>query len=160
MEFEADHLLVPLGQDFGGDEDAADVLDDLAFRELVQGLVGEGTAAGAEIGQNSGDDALGESAHPRASPFGAGQGVVEGLQLGGYGARVIGEELVEPLLETAGAWARSVQPFGLPAGGAWAPGHAGPGHGRRLAAPTMREIGQCGRTALAWCPTSHDRQHD
>ncbi|GAA4230263.1 hypothetical protein FHR32_007055 [Streptosporangium album] len=56
VPFEADHLLVPLGQDFGGDEDAADVFDDLAFREFVQGLAGKGMAAGAEIGQDGGDD--------------------------------------------------------------------------------------------------------
>ncbi|MFE0063346.1 hypothetical protein [Streptomyces sp. NPDC059003] len=42
MPFEPDHLLIPLGQHFGGDEDTEDVLDDLAFREFVQGLVGEG----------------------------------------------------------------------------------------------------------------------
>ncbi|GAA1928747.1 hypothetical protein [Streptantibioticus ferralitis] len=58
MPFEADHLLVPFRQCAGSDEDAADVFDDLAFRELVQGLVGEGSAAGAEIGQDGGDDAL------------------------------------------------------------------------------------------------------
>lgn len=39
VSFEADHLLVPLGQGSGGDEDAADVLDDLTFGEFVQGLV-------------------------------------------------------------------------------------------------------------------------
>ncbi|MFE7045659.1 hypothetical protein ACFU9X_41535 [Streptomyces atratus] len=49
VPFEADHLLVPVGQGAGGHEDAADVLDDLAFRELVQGLVREGPTAGAEI---------------------------------------------------------------------------------------------------------------
>lgn len=41
MSFETDHLLVPPGQDSGGDENAADVLDDLAFRD-VQGFVREG----------------------------------------------------------------------------------------------------------------------
>ncbi|WP_159403856.1 hypothetical protein [Streptomyces sp. NRRL S-646] len=34
VPFETDHLLVPPGQDAGGDENTADVLDDLAFREL------------------------------------------------------------------------------------------------------------------------------
>ncbi|WP_171108610.1 MULTISPECIES: hypothetical protein [Streptomyces] len=78
----------------------ADVLDDLAFRKFVQGLVGEVPAAGAEIGQDGGDDALGEPAHRGAGPFGAGQGVVDGLQSWGYGADVIGENFVEPLLES------------------------------------------------------------
>ncbi|GAB3005364.1 hypothetical protein GCM10023080_083850 [Streptomyces pseudoechinosporeus] len=77
------------------------MLDDLALREFIQGLVSEGAAAGTEIGQDGGDDALGEPAHRGASPFGAGQGVVKGLQLRGYGAGVIGEELVQPLLEGA-----------------------------------------------------------
>ncbi|MFJ7201597.1 MULTISPECIES: hypothetical protein [unclassified Streptomyces] len=50
VSFEADHLLVPFREGAGGHQDAADVFDDLAFRELVHGLVGEGSAAGAEIG--------------------------------------------------------------------------------------------------------------
>ena len=70
MPFEMDHLLVPPGQGFGGDKNAADVLHDLAFRELVQGLMGERPASGAEIGQDGGDDALGEPAHRGAGPFG------------------------------------------------------------------------------------------
>ncbi|MEU1296268.1 hypothetical protein ABZ439_28030 [Streptomyces sp. NPDC005840] len=37
--FQADHLLVPLGQNAGGHKHASDVLDDLARREFVQGLV-------------------------------------------------------------------------------------------------------------------------
>ncbi|MFE2597335.1 hypothetical protein ACFXCZ_12635 [Streptomyces sp. NPDC059396] len=79
VPFETDHLLISLGQDSGGDEDAADVLDDLAFRELVQGLVSERLAAGAKIGQDGGDDALGEPAHRGAGPLGVGQGVVKEL---------------------------------------------------------------------------------
>lgn len=67
VPFETGHLLVPPGQDFGGDENAADVLDDLAFREFVQGLMGERPSAGVEIGQDGGDDALGEPAPRRAS---------------------------------------------------------------------------------------------
>ncbi|MGW2190510.1 hypothetical protein, partial [Streptomyces sp. NPDC001719] len=101
MPFQADHLLVPLGQRAGGHEHAADVLDDLARREFVHGLVCQGPTAGAEIGQDGGDDATGQPSHRRAGPFRLGQGVVEGLQLRGYGARVVGEKLVEPLLESA-----------------------------------------------------------
>lgn len=83
MPFETDHLLVPRGQGAAGDEDAADVLDDLAFGEFVQGFVGERAVAGAEVGQNGGDDAAGEPAQPGGGSFGAGQGVVEGLKLRG-----------------------------------------------------------------------------
>jgi len=79
VPFETDHLLVPPGQDSGGDENAADVLDDLAFRKLVQCLMGERPAARTKIGQDGGDDALGEPAHRGAGPFGVGQGVVKGL---------------------------------------------------------------------------------
>lgn len=122
MPFETDHLLVPFGQDSGGDENAADVLHDLAFRELIQGLVGERAAAGAKIGQDGGHDAFGEPAHRGAGPFGAGQGVVEGLQLRGYGAGVVSEEIVEPLLESAARTrTRRVKPLGLSASGTWAP---------------------------------------
>lgn len=122
VPFETDHLLVPPGQDSGGDEDAADVLDDLAFRELVEGRMGERPAAGAKIGQGGGDDALGESAHRGAGPLGVGQGVVKGLELRVDGTCVIGKEFVEPPLEGA-ARARSwrVQPFGLSADGTGAP---------------------------------------
>ncbi|MFI6014503.1 hypothetical protein ACIBAG_37895 [Streptomyces sp. NPDC051243] len=42
MPFEADRLLVAFRQDFGDDEDAAEVFDDLAFGEFVQDFVGEG----------------------------------------------------------------------------------------------------------------------
>ncbi|KUM97184.1 hypothetical protein AQI95_41970 [Streptomyces yokosukanensis] len=84
MPFETDRLLVPLGQGSGGDEDAPDVFDDFAVGEFVQGFVGEGTAAGAEIGQNGGDDAAGEPAQSGGGSFGAGQGVVEGLKLRGW----------------------------------------------------------------------------
>jgi hypothetical protein len=122
VPFEADHLLVALRQGAGGHEHAADVLDDLSFRESVQGLVRQGPTAGAEIGQNGGDDAAGEPAHRGAGSFGAGQGVVESLQLGGYGSRVVGEEFVEPLLERAARTrTRSVQPFGFTADGTRAP---------------------------------------
>ncbi len=86
VPLETDHLLVPLGQDCGGDQDAADVLDDLAFGQLVQGLVSEGSAAGAEIGQDGGDDAAGEPAQRSGGSFGAGQGVVEGVKPRGYEA--------------------------------------------------------------------------
>jgi hypothetical protein len=47
VPFETNHLLIPFRQCAGGGEDAADVLDDLAFGEFVQGLVSEGAAAGA-----------------------------------------------------------------------------------------------------------------
>ncbi|WP_063886653.1 hypothetical protein [Streptomyces aureus] len=77
VPFETDHLLVPPGQDSGGDENAADVLDGLAFGELVQGLMGERPRAGAKIGQDGGDDVLGEPAHRGAGPLGVGQGVVK-----------------------------------------------------------------------------------
>ncbi|WP_160159719.1 hypothetical protein [Streptomyces sp. WAC05374] len=77
------------------------MLDDLAFRKLVQGLVSESPAAETKIGQDGGDDALGEPAHRGASPFVTGQGVVKGLELRVAGACVIGEEFVEPLLEGA-----------------------------------------------------------
>lgn len=47
---------------------------------------------------------------------------VDGLQFRAYGVCVSGEELLEPLLEGATrAWARSVHPVGLSAGGTWAP---------------------------------------
>lgn len=56
------------------------MLDDLAFRECVQGLVAHGPTPGSKIRQDGGDDALGEPAHRCAGALGAGQGVVEGLQ--------------------------------------------------------------------------------
>lgn len=122
VPFETDHLLIAFRQGARGDEDAADVFDDLSFGEFVQGFVGKGAAVGAEVGQDGGDDALGQPAHRGASPFGAGHGLVEGPQFRRYGAGVSGEEVVEPLLEgAAGVRARRVQPFGLSAGGAWAP---------------------------------------
>ncbi|MFD7064511.1 hypothetical protein [Streptomyces sp. NPDC059906] len=86
VPFETDHLLVPLGQDFGGDEDAADVLDDLAFGELVQGLMGERPPAGAEIGQDGGDDALGASAS-RCRPARCRPGCREGTAVSGLSSR-------------------------------------------------------------------------
>ncbi|MEU9243590.1 hypothetical protein [Streptomyces sp. NPDC048385] len=49
LALEADHLLVPLRQGVGGHEDTADVLDDLALRQLVQSLVCQGPASGAEV---------------------------------------------------------------------------------------------------------------
>ncbi|MFE5668291.1 hypothetical protein ACFQ7W_30730 [Streptomyces niveus] len=122
MPFETDHLLIPPGQGAAGDEDAADVLDDLAFGEFVQGFVSEETAPGAEVGQDGGDDAAREPAQRGGGSFGAGQGLMEGLKLRGYGARVVGEEFVEPLLERA-ARARTggSQSFRCPAGGTRAP---------------------------------------
>lgn len=47
--FESDHVLVPRGQGAGGHEDAADVLDDLAVRKVVQGLVCQWSAAGSQF---------------------------------------------------------------------------------------------------------------
>lgn len=67
VSFETDHLLVPSGQGAAGDEDAADVLDDLAFGEFVQGFVSERAVAGAEVGKDGGDDAAGEPARPAPS---------------------------------------------------------------------------------------------
>lgn len=122
VSFEADHLFVPLRQGAGGHQDAADVLDDLAFREFVQGLVRQGPAAGAEVGQDGGDDAAGEPAQGGAGPFSAGQSVVEGLQLRGYGARGAGEKLIEPLPPGAArARTSGSQSFCCPAGGTGPP---------------------------------------
>ena len=59
------------------------MLDDLACGEFVEGVVGEGAAAGAEVGQDGGDDAAGEPAQRCGGTLGAGQGVMEGLQLRG-----------------------------------------------------------------------------
>ncbi|MFE3327959.1 hypothetical protein [Streptomyces sp. NPDC059176] len=122
VPFQTDHLLVPLGQRAGGHEHAADVLDDFARREFVQGVVRQGPTAGAEIEQDGGDDAAGQPAHRRAGPFRLGQGVVEGLQLRGNGARGVSEKLVEPLPENAArARAGGSQSLRFPAGGTRAP---------------------------------------
>lgn len=53
MPFEEDRLLVAFRQDFGDDEDAAEVFDDLAFGEFVQDFVGEGAAASRRSGLSS-----------------------------------------------------------------------------------------------------------
>ncbi len=126
VPFEADHLLVAGRKGAGCHEDGADVFDDFAVGEFVQGLVGQGTSAGGQVGQDGGDDAFREPAHGRRRPLGVGQGVVEGLQLGRDGAGVVSEEVVEPLLErAAAAGAGCGQPFGLTAGRAGAPEFGG-----------------------------------
>lgn len=98
------------------------MFDDLAVGEFVQSLVGQGTSAGGQVGQDGGDDAVREPAYGRRRPLGADQGVVEGLQLRRDGSCVVGEEVVEPLLERAAtAGAGCGQPFGLTTGRAGAP---------------------------------------
>ncbi|MDI9889099.1 hypothetical protein QMZ92_33365 [Streptomyces sp. HNM0645] len=50
--FEADHVLVPLGQGTDADEDLAEVGEGRAVGQFVEGLVGQGSPAGREVGQD------------------------------------------------------------------------------------------------------------
>ncbi|MDI6104583.1 hypothetical protein QLQ12_38935 [Actinoplanes sp. NEAU-A12] len=54
-DFEADRVLVALGQGADADEDLAEVGKGRAVEQLVEGFVGQGSSASREVGQDRRD---------------------------------------------------------------------------------------------------------
>jgi hypothetical protein len=123
--FESHHVFVAGGQDSGGDEDAAQVLDCLPGGQFVECLVGDG--ASGELTQHLGRGASVEPSAQRGWPLGRGQRPVEDLPVGRDGAGVVGEQLVQAFRDGAASAPPVVEPSGLAAAGATAPGVVGPG---------------------------------
>ncbi|MFE3166699.1 hypothetical protein [Streptomyces sp. NPDC059224] len=119
--FEADHVLVALRQGADADEDLAEVGEGWAVGQFVEGLVGQGSPAGREVGQDRGDGRLVQPPPGGDGVLGGGDVVPEGFE-----ARVecIGrgpQQLAQaPVDETAGALA-GVWVVGIAAGGTGVP---------------------------------------
>ena len=134
--FQPGHLLIAWRQGPGGDQDAAQVLDRLAGGQLVEGAVGERSSRPARAGSPGRRSC---SARPAtvAGRSAAGEGMVEGLQVGADLAGLVAEQLAQPLLEAAAGAPAGVDAAGLPAAGAAAPEPgvgAGAGRAERLVA--------------------------
>ena len=123
--FESHHVFVAGGQDSRGDEDAAQVLDGLPGGQFVECLVGDG--ASGELTQHLGRGASVEPSAQRAWPLGRGQRPVEDFPVGRDGAGVVGEQFVQAPGDRAASAPPVVEPSGLAAAGATAPGVVGPG---------------------------------
>lgn len=123
--FKPDHVFVARGQDSRGDEDAAQVFDGLAGGQLVECLVCDG--ASGEPAQHLWRGASVEPSAQRSWPLCRGQHPVEDFPVSGDGAGVVGEQFVEAPRDGAASAPPAVEPSGLGAAGATAPGVVGPG---------------------------------
>lgn len=119
--FEADHALVPLGQGTDADEDLAEAGEGRAVGQFVEGLVGQGSPAGREVGQDRGDGRLVQPPPGGDGVLGGGDVVSEGFEAGVEGIGRGTQQLVEvPVDETASPLA-GVRVVGVGAGGTGVP---------------------------------------
>ncbi|MFF1796526.1 hypothetical protein ACFVXQ_20280 [Kitasatospora sp. NPDC058263] len=119
--FEADYVLVALGQGADANEDLAEVGEGWAVGKLIEGLVGESSAAGREVGQDRGDGRLVQPPPGGDGVLGGGDVVPKGFEAGVEGIGRRAEQFVEaPVDETARALAR-VRVIGIVAGGTGMP---------------------------------------
>ncbi|GAA0959474.1 hypothetical protein GCM10009578_100970 [Streptomyces rhizosphaericus] len=81
-EFEADHVLVPLGQGTDADEDLAQVSEGRAVGQFVEGFVGQCSSASREVGQDRGDGRLVQPPPGGDGVLGGGDVVPEGFEAG------------------------------------------------------------------------------
>jgi len=85
-------VFVAGGQDIGGDQHAAQVLDRLAGSQLVEGGVGERPVSASQLGQGCSDGGAFEPVQRRRRPIGVGQCLMQCLQFGSDLSVGVGEQ--------------------------------------------------------------------
>ncbi|MGP4029671.1 hypothetical protein [Actinomadura sp. 3N407] len=80
--FEADEFLIPIGERSEGDQREPQVLGVLPVGKLVERLVGEGHAAGGQVGEDLGDGLFGQPAVGGDGVLGGGDVVAQCQQPG------------------------------------------------------------------------------
>lgn len=144
--FEADHVLVPLGQGTDADEDLAEVGKWRAVGQLIEGLVSQGSSAGRKVGQDRRHERLVQPPIGGKWMLGGGDVVPQGFETGMEGSGRRAQELVEaPIDETASALT-GVRVIGLAAGGAGVPDLR---HGAAQAKGLVQSAGDDRRDAAA-----------
>ncbi|MFE9171666.1 hypothetical protein ACFYNZ_19465 [Streptomyces kebangsaanensis] len=113
---EADHVLVPLRQNTDTDENLAEMGEGRAAGQFVEGIVGQGSSAGREVGQNRGDGRLVQPPPGGDGVLGGGDVVPEGFEAGMEGIGRGTQQLVEPPVDETASAPAGVRVVGIGAG--------------------------------------------
>jgi hypothetical protein len=119
--FEADHVLIALGQGTDADEDLAQVGERWTAGQFVEGLVGQGPSAGREVGQDRGDGRFVQPSPGGDGVLGSGDVVPEGFEAGVKGIGRGTQQFVEASVDEAASALAGVRVVGIGAGGTGVP---------------------------------------
>ena len=110
---------VALGQGTGGDQDAAQVVECLARRQLVKDLVGQMAGVPADLGEDLPDLGAVQPGHGHVGPLGPGESLVKRGEVGADPGGLVTDEAAYPLVQGAAlAGTRAEQPGRLADGAA------------------------------------------